>query len=496
MLSPHVLSKGFISQVSVLGLVLCLSTVLVNRFFQKPQTHKYPAGPKPWPVIGNLFIFPKIAKDDDETLASLTKKFSGLCMLWLFSQPMLVVNKLADAKELMDKRGAIFSDRPRSNVLVERVWPHMLPLSRLGDEFRLLRKAYIQLLGPQPSQLVRKYQEYESRMLLRDLYNSPGEFRHHTERYSTSVIFSAVYGVRIHRLGHPIMNELFDIINTVTRYFQPGRLLVDYLPILERLPESLQPWLWLADSLRNRESAIHNAFFATLKKQIKAGADSYCFGIDVLKLQEKNGFEDEFTLDILKSIIVVGAETTSSMMQSIFKVLALNPKAQEKAQEELDRVVGTSRLPTWEDSPNLPYVRAFIKECHRYAPLFAIGIPHAATEEVTYNGLIIPKGILLPNNNALSRDPERYDNPDAFEPERFLGDDLDAFTSAKQSDFLKRDHVNYGFGRRLCQGIHLAENSIYMQVSRLLWAFNVATMPGEPPLNLLERDGKRTRQEA
>lgn len=90
----------------------------------------------------------------------------------------------------------------------------------------------------------------------------------------------------------------------------------------------------------------------------------------------------------------------------------------------------------------------------------------------------------------MSRDPERYEDPDTFAPERYLGDDLDAFTSAKQSDFLKRDHINYGWGRRLCQGIHLAENSLYMQVSRLLYAFDIATIPGEPPLNIHEKDGK------
>ncbi|KAK4062538.1 uncharacterized protein Triagg1_9908 [Trichoderma aggressivum f. europaeum] len=267
-------------------------------------------------------------------------------------------------------------------------------------------------------------------------------------------------------------------------------MLIDYLPFLERLPERLQPWLWTANVLHAREDSVHKGFLRVLKKQIETGAESYCFGVDVLKLQEKNGLDDQLTLEILKGVIAAGAETTSSMMQTIFKVLAMNPEAQKKAQEELDRVVGPLRLPTWEDSPNLPYMRALIKEIHRYAPLFSIGLPHASTEEISYGGLTIPKTTVLPNVFALSRDPERYDEPDKFEPERFLGDDLDSFSSAKQADYRKRDHVDYGWGRRLCQGIHVAENSIYMQVSRLLWAFDVSTLAGEPPLDLQDKHGK------
>ncbi|RFU79734.1 cytochrome p450-like-31 [Trichoderma arundinaceum] len=285
------------------------------------------------------------------------------------------------------------------------------------------------------------------------------------------------------------MVELFDIWESMLHYFLPGSLIVDYLPFLERLPERLQPWIQAANTIRGRETVVHNAFLRTLKKQLEAGTQPYCFGVDVLKLQEKSGFDDELTLDILKGIIVVGSETTSSMMQSIFKVLAMNSEAQKNAQEELDQIVGSSRLPTWEDAPNLPYVRALIKELHRWSPLFAMGVPHASTQEIDYRGHTIPRGtIVMPNVHALVRDPERYDDPDNFRPERFLGDDLDAFTSAKQSDFHKRDHINYGWGRRLCQGIHVAENSLYMQVSRLLWAFDIRPQPGEPPLDLSDKD--------
>ncbi|TFB05513.1 Cytochrome P450 monooxygenase yanC [Trichoderma ghanense] len=481
MLSPIILPQGAISRASILGLILCITTALLNRFLRGGKAKKYPAGPKPWPIIGNMSVFRGIVYDTEATLAWLAKDFGDKVMIWLFSKPFLIVDKLEDAKELMDKRGSIFSDRPKPSNFVERVWPCLLPIKPLGDEYRIVRRIYNDLLGPKQSQSVRKYQDYESRMLMRDLYHAPEKFQVITERYSMSVIFSAVYGVRIGRLDYPVIDELFSIMDTMANYILPGSLLIDYLPFLQRLPECFQPWLKFADNMHARESKFHNGFLNVLKEQIEAGTASYCFGVDVLKLQEKNGLSDEFTLDILKGVIAAGSETTSSMLQSIFKALAMNPEAQRKAQEELDRVVGPSRLPHWDDAPNLPYIRALIKELHRWTPLFILGVPHASTEEVIYRGYTLPqKTLVMPHVYRLSRDPDVYQDPDAFAPERFLGDDLDSYASAKQSDFRKRDHVNYGWGRRLCQGIQVAENSIFMQVSRLLWAYNVAPLPDEP----------------
>lgn len=110
-------------------------------------------------------------------------------------------------------------------------------------------------------------------------------------------------------------------------------MLVDYLPFLERLPERFQPWLRAADSFRVRELAVHKGFLKVLKKQIEAGTESYCFAIDVLNLQATSGIDDGFAIAILKGAIASGSETTSSMMQSMLKVLAMNPDAQKKAQE-------------------------------------------------------------------------------------------------------------------------------------------------------------------
>lgn len=85
---------------------------------------------------------------------------------------------------------------------------------------------------------------------------------------------------------------------------------------------------------------------------------------------------------------------------------------------------------------------------------------------------------MIPNLTALHHDAELYPNPDVFEPERFKDHHLDSASAAIQPDYIHRDHFNYGFGRRLCPGIHVAEQSLYIVISRILWAFDIQKKPG------------------
>ena len=90
-----------------------------------------------------------------------------------------------------------------------------------GEQFRYLRKLYNSLLSPQRAVELRNYQDFESLLLLSDLLNQPEEFFGDIERYSLSVIFSAVYGIRLGKLDHPIMIELFQIWLLMLQRNQP-----------------------------------------------------------------------------------------------------------------------------------------------------------------------------------------------------------------------------------------------------------------------------------
>lgn len=75
--------------------------------------------------------------------------------------------------------------------------------------------------------------------------------------------------------------------------------------------------------------------------------------------------------------------------------MALFPEVQRKAQAELDRVVGPTRLPEFEDLDNMPYMRAVIMEILRWMPVTPFGVPHFTSEEDEYKGYRIPKGTTI-----------------------------------------------------------------------------------------------------
>lgn len=147
-----------------------------------------------------------------------------------------------------------------------------------------------------------------------------------------------------------------------------------------------------------------------------------------------------------------------------FIAMATYPEIQKKAQHEIDTVVGTDRLPGFDDRPSLPYVNALVKEVLRWQPVAPMGIPHLANQDDVYENMFIPKDtVLVPNIWLFMHDPANYKNPDVFLPERFLGEkpEMDPAT------------LCFGFGRRICPGRELADSDLFMTVVASLAAFNI-----------------------
>ena len=165
-----------------------------------------------------------------------------------------------------------------------------------------------------------------------------------------------------------------------------------------------------------------------------------------------------------------GFETTSTTLMWWVLAMVAFPEVQSRAQAEIDAVVGRARLPTYADSPRLPYVRAIIKEIIRWRPAVRLGLPHAMLEDDWYEGMFIPKGTTcIANIWQCNRDRTIFgDDAEKFKPERHLGDNGELLPGPKETS--PEGHVSFGFGRRVCVGKHLANDSLFIHTARILWA--------------------------
>jgi hypothetical protein len=251
----------------------------------------------------------------------------------------------------------------------------------------------------------------------------------------------------------------------------PGAWLVDILPFLEYLPN----WMPGAGFKKTAQlwgqtlSDTATIPYEFVKQQMVAGKNNFSFvskSIEQAKSEGDLGPDEEHAIKwAAASLYLGGADTSVETMHAFFLAISMFPDVQKKAQEEIDRVVGTSRLPNFADRNKLPYINAIVNEAQRWHPIAPMGFPHIADEEDHIGGYRIPKGaLLLPAIWWFTRDPNVYHEAEKFKPERYLA----PYNEPPPTD------VTFGFGRRICPGRYLADASLYLTFAQSLAAFNIA----------------------
>ncbi|EXJ92850.1 hypothetical protein A1O3_01404 [Capronia epimyces CBS 606.96] len=235
-------------------------------------------------------------------------------------------------------------------------------------------------------------------------------------------------------------------------------------------------WKTYAKKICEHDSGIYLELWRDMNKKVSSGKIKPCFGKDFIESNpEKLNMNELEAAFHTGHLIEAGAETTSAALNSLLLALSLFPEASKTAQEELDRVVGPDRPPKFDDQDNLPYIKALVKEGLRWRPPNQYGMHHAVVEDDWYEGMFIPKGsVVMLNWWAIHFNPGVWESPDDFRPERYLDHPLSAATYLNVANPADRDHFAYGAGRRVCPGIHVAERSIFINVARILWAFNIS----------------------
>ena len=431
---------------------------------------RQPPGPLPLPIIGNTYLLPE--NKPWIYFESVAKAYkSPVIAFWIGRNPTVWINDAWAASEILDKRAGIYASRPRMLVFAELSGLGQSNMVNMyyGERWRIHRKLTHMGVGLQQVRKYRGFQNNESRVMAYEMLQKPEAYVAHMERYATSVVSIIGFGRRVASSDDPLITEVIAVMHRAADLNVPGRsfpMVMETFPWLARFPRSIAPWL-KPFGRGGRGGAF---FYALADEANQKSKQEPCYVKQLFSEGPKYDLTEAEISSLTGNLFGAGSDTSSSTLITFMLACCAFPEVLPKAWEELDRVVGPHRSPTFDDEPNLPYVKAFMKEVLRWRSVAIIGgQPHAPIQDDTWNGWLIPKQSWVQANTwAIHHNEREFPDPDRFDPERFLKD------SPKARPFPnEKGHMTFGWGRRVCSGQGLAEQGTFISVARLLWGFEI-----------------------
>ncbi|XP_015181779.1 PREDICTED: probable cytochrome P450 304a1 [Polistes dominula] len=193
------------------------------------------------------------------------------------------------------------------------------------------------------------------------------------------------------------------------------------------------------------------------------------------KLKENDlpsSFSEEYLIMTLIDFMFPNATATSSLLTFAIKFMMHFPNVAKKVRNEINDVIGSGRIPTWEDRNKLPYTEATLRETMRYETITPLSVAHRATKDTTFQGYFIPANTsMITNLDGMNNDPDFWGDPENFRPERFLKDD-----GQLNKDFT----LPFGAGHRLCAGETYARFTVFEVFATLMQNFEFDFVDGQP----------------
>ncbi|KAK4483575.1 hypothetical protein RD792_010774 [Penstemon davidsonii] len=456
--------------------------VLLHHLYYRLR-FRLPPGPRPWPVVGNLYDIKPVRF---RCFAEWAQSYGPIISVWFGSTLNVVVSNSELAKEVLKEKDQQLADRHRSRSAAkfsrdgqDLIW------ADYGPHYVKVRKVCtVELFSPKRLEALRPIREDEVTAMVESIYNDSTAPDNLGKSLLVKKYLGAVSFNNITRLafGKRFVNSE-GIIDKQGQEFKAivanGLKLGASLAMAEHIP-----WLrWMfpldeeafAKHGANRDRLTRDIMEEhTLARQKSGGAKQHFFDA-LLTLQDKYDLSEDTIIGLLWDMITAGMDTTSISVEWAMAELIKNPRIQKKAHEELDRVIGYERVMTELDLSNLPYLLSIAKEALRLHPPTPLMLPHRANANVKIGGYDIPKGSNVHVNVwAVARDPQVWKNPLEFRPERFLEEDVDM----KGHDFRL---LPFGAGRRVCPGAQLGINLVTSMIGHLLHHFHWAPPNGMSP---------------
>jgi len=289
----------------------------------------------------------------------------------------------------------------------------------------------------------------------------------------SNVICSIIMSTRFHHNDKKFKRFMY-LFDEGFRLFNLTGAMV-FLPVLKHLPGTTSA---LNDLKKNRDEMLEFVRYIIKdhRDTIDIDAprdlvDSYLIGMENAKkagnLDQMFDQDPERQLEqIILDIFSAGVETLKTTLQWAILFMIHNPEVRRKVQEEIGSVVDGDRLPSMDDMTHLPYTRATIYEVMRRSTVVPMGTTHATDRTVELEGHIIPKNThVIPLLHGVHMDPEVWEEPEVFRPERFLTED---------GKLHKPKHfMPFGAGQRMCLGDKIAEMELQLFFTSLMHVFDI-----------------------
>ncbi|KZT03177.1 cytochrome P450 [Laetiporus sulphureus 93-53] len=429
-----------------------------------------PPGPSRLPFVGNVLQIP--FDYQHVTFANWKKQYGDLIYARAFQQDVVVLNSTKAARDLLEKRGQKYSDRPRMvmfNELLYAFYP-ALPTMPYGERWRQHRGWYQMALQSSAAQgSYHSLQQKQSRRFFVELIHSPQAFMSHVNsRLIGSTLLEIGYGYdddEFVRMAEKVNVGVFESGG-------PGATLVDFFPVLKYLPTWLPGAGFKRKALEVRDAGVISRTipFERVKREMLSGVARPSFAQTLLEKADGSHTES-FEFDLMGAAATLygaGTDTTVATITSFLLAMVLNPAVFDKVQAEMDAVVHNRRL---RDRDSLPYLECVLKEVYRWfapVPLVTFCLPHSLVDADGFEGYYIPAGAtVLANIWAMTRDPEIYYDPEVFRPERFQDVQPD------MADLMDARKLVFGFGRRICPGRSLAESNVWLVAAGIMATMTV-----------------------
>ncbi|KAJ1301077.1 hypothetical protein OPQ81_003495 [Rhizoctonia solani] len=398
------------------------------------------------------------------------KTYGNVIHLRVHTNHIVVLSSYDAVMDLFETRGALYSHRPRREMAFLMGWEKIMPFHGYDDDWKLYRRYANQGFNKKAATKYQVGQTRDVHAFLQRLASNPENFTQEFNMLLGKIIMRVTYGYLVTDANDPHVTISDEAIESLGHVAMMGSYLVDSYPFLRYLPKWL-PGMGFkakAEEWSRLPNRMANVPFEWTKKQMGAGTATASFLSELLEKNQNGYYGEQIIKWTAASMYGGGVHTTVGILNNFILAMLLYPRVAQTAREEIERVVGTDRLPTILDRPDLPYLECVLLETLRWYPVTPLSIPRRVSKEDEYMGYRIPANSTVYNNvYAITRDKNIYPDPENFIPERFDSKQ----TGCKPLD--PRDIV-FGVGRRICPGQFVADTSIFLVMANMLATMDIA----------------------